>query len=62
MTLEQRLNFYKDYISVLTTDPLSLPAWLYLQYKFMTPAAMIARNDAIEELTKPFKQYSICRL
>lgn len=62
MLYEQRLALYKEYMQILTTDPLSLPMWLYLNYKFMMPATMIARTDAIEELTKPFKQYSICRI
>lgn len=47
-------EFFKEYLEVLQTDPLSLPVWWYLNYKFMTPAAMIARNDKMEEFMKHF--------
>ena len=54
MSLEQRVEFYKEYIKVLKEDPLNLPMWLYLQYKFMTPAMMIARNDEMQKFIGRF--------
>ena len=54
MTHEQRLALYREYLDVLITDPLSAPVWLYLNYKFMSPAMMIARNDAAEEFVKRY--------
>jgi hypothetical protein len=56
MNQEQRIAFYKEYFTILTTEPLNLPVWLYLQYKFMLPASMIARNDEMEQFVK---QYSL---
>jgi hypothetical protein len=40
--------------------------WLFLQMKFMTPAAMISRNDEMEKFLRHFslngvKQSNICR-
>jgi hypothetical protein len=54
MTLEQRLAFYAEYVKILTTDPFSLPIWLYLQYKFISPASMIARGNEMEEFIKRY--------
>jgi hypothetical protein len=54
MSQEQRLAFYKEYMEVLTTEPLNLPMWLYLQYKFMTPTMMIARNDEMQKFIGHF--------
>lgn len=56
MTYEQRIAFYNEYMKILTTDPSSLPVWLYLQFKFMTPAGMIAKGDEMEKFVK---QYSL---
>jgi len=66
MTYEQRLAFYKEYMNVLMTDPMNLPVWLYLNYKFMMPASMISRNDEVEKWLSHFslngiKNFSICR-
>ena len=47
-------ELFKEYLEVLYNDPLSLPIWWYLNYKFMMPAAMIARNDRMEEFMKHF--------
>ena len=47
-------EFYKEYMHILTTDPLSLPVWLMLQRKFMLPAMMIARNDEMEKFMSHF--------
>jgi hypothetical protein len=47
-------EFYKEYMNVLATDPLSLPVWLMLQYKFMSPAAMIAKGDKMEQYMKMY--------
>ena len=54
MSQEQRLAFYKEYMEILKTDPLNLPMWLYLQYKFMTPAMMTARNDEMQKFMGQF--------
>jgi hypothetical protein len=47
-------DFYKEYMNILMTDPLSLPVWLMLQRKFMMPASMIARNDRMEQYMKMY--------
>ena len=54
MSLEQRIEFYKEYVNILLTEPLNLPVWLYLQYKFMSPAMMIARNDEMQKWLSHF--------
>lgn len=46
-----------EYLELLQSDPLSIPAWLYLQYKFMLPAMMIDRNDRKEKFIKNFFPY-----
>jgi hypothetical protein len=40
--------------------------WLMLQFKFMTPAKMIAHNDEMEKFLKTFslngvKSFNICK-
>jgi len=50
MNNEQIAEYYK----ILLTDPLNLPMWFYLQYKFMTPAKMIARNDQMQKFMGQF--------
>jgi len=45
-------DFYKEYMHILMTDPLSLPVWLMLQRKFMMPAAMIAKGGEMETFMK----------
>ena len=49
MSQEQRITFYKEYMNILTTDPLSLPVWLMLQRKFTVPAMMIANGGEMEK-------------
>lgn len=49
-------EFYKEYMHILMTDPLSLPVWLMLQRKFMMPAMMIAKRSDVEDF---MKQYSL---
>ena len=44
----------KEYFEILVTDPLSLPVWWYLNYKFMMPAAMIAKGGDMEKFMKHF--------
>jgi hypothetical protein len=66
MSLEQRLAFYKEYMTILMTDPLNLPIWWMLQMKFMLPAAMISRNDEMENFISHFslngiRNFNICR-
>ena len=56
----------KDYFKVLTTDPLSLPMWWYLYYKFMMPARMISNNDEMEKFLSHFslnglKRSNLCK-
>ena len=43
-----------EYLELLRNDPLSIPAWLFLQYKFMLPAMLIARNDETEKWMEHF--------
>ena len=47
-------QFYKEYMNILATDPLSIPVWLMLQYKFMSPAAMIAKGGEMETFMKRY--------
>jgi hypothetical protein len=54
MTQEQLYAFYKEYITVLTTEPLNLPIWLMLQCKFMSPAMMIANGGEVEKFVGRF--------
>jgi hypothetical protein len=54
MSTEQRLAFFKEYLTVLITDPLNLPVWWMLQLKFMVPAMMISRNDEMEKWLSHF--------
>lgn len=54
MSPQQQIDFYKEYMAVLMTDPLNLPVWWMLQVKFMLPAMLIARNDSMEEFIKTY--------
>jgi len=47
-------QFYKEYMNILMTDPLSLPVWLMLQRKFMMPAMMISRRSDMEDFMKRY--------
>jgi hypothetical protein len=47
-------EFYKEYMHVLMSDPLSLPVWLMLQRKFMMPAMMIAKSGEMEDFMKRY--------
>jgi hypothetical protein len=54
MSQEQRIAFYKEYMNILMTDPLSIPVWLMLQRKFMGPAMMIAKGGEMEKWLSHF--------